>query len=145
MIIFAVLGIVLALGSGGLYVYRDKGGLVGGAATPTASQLSPEDAVRTFLSAVFLANDPGRLDGVICGSWDAQNAVDRSRAEVAADARVSWDEVRVINRETGRANVSARLGLRMPGESQPSTFVQWRFSVVDEGGWKVCEARPFVP
>jgi hypothetical protein len=146
VIIFAVLGVTLALGSGGVYVYRDQGGLGDATAAPATGLASPEDAVRTFLSAVFLAKDPSRLSGVICASWDDQeNAIERSRGEVPPDASVSWDEVRVINKELDKANVSARLRLRMPDESQPSTFVQWRFSVVDEAGWKVCEARPLVP
>src|SRR6478735_11149242 len=80
LIIFAVIGITLALSSGGLYVYRQQNSPAAIAAE--AAQKSPEDAVRAFLTAVFLANDAGRLAGVVCASWDPQNALHRTRSEV---------------------------------------------------------------
>jgi hypothetical protein len=58
--------------------------------------------------------------------------------------RVSWDEMRVISSDGTRANVRARLGLRYPDDKQPSAFSQWRFSIIDENGWHVCDARPFI-
>lgn len=137
MIIFAVIGLILALSSGGLYVYRGQG--------EGTTVATPEEAVKTFLAAVFLTNDPGRLAGVVCTSWDAQNAVQRTRSELnVTDAAVSWNDVKIVTSEPGRASVSARLGLRKGLESQPSEFAQWRFTAVDESGWRVCEARPFV-
>jgi hypothetical protein len=139
-IIVAVAGVVLALAAGGLYVYRQS--------APTSAaraQATPEETVREFLSAVFLAKDPQRVRAVVCSSWDPDNAITRTTAAVDKTAKVSWDEVVVVSSTDGRASVKARLGLRLPDDIQPSVHQDWRFSLVDENGWRVCEARPFIP
>ncbi len=134
-LIFALVGVVIALAAGGLYALNRS------AAPPT---MTPEETIREFLAAVFLANSADRVKMVVCASWDPADALSRTAREIDGDTRVSWDEVRVLSATDDRINARARLGLRRSGDIQPSSYRQWRFSLVNEDGWRVCEARPFI-
>jgi hypothetical protein len=134
-LIFAIVGVVIALVAGGVYFYREA------SSPPT---LTPEETITEFLAAVFLANDPARVGAVVCASWDPVDALTRTTKEIEADARVSWDEVRVLSSTQDRVSARARLGLRLRDDTKPTLFRQWRFSLVNENGWRVCEARPFI-
>jgi hypothetical protein len=134
-LIFAMLGVIIALIAGGLYLSRQIDG---------PRRLTPEQTVNEFLSAVFLAADPQRTGAVVCKSWNANDAILRTRQAVPEDAHVSWDDVTVASTDGGRTTVRARLGLRLRDDSRPSSFEQWRFALVDESGWRVCEARPLI-
>jgi len=133
--IFAVVGIVVALAAGGLYLLKES-------TQPPAR--TPEETIQEFLSAVFLANDSDRVKVVVCASWDPADALTRTSSEIDPDAHVSWDEVRVISITEGRVSARARLGVRLRDDIRPSHYRQWRFSLVNENGWRVCEARPFI-
>jgi flagellar basal body-associated protein FliL len=134
-LIFAMLGVIVALVAGGLYVTRQIDG---------PQTLTPEQTVNEFLSAVFLATDTQRVGAVVCKSWDPNDAIVRTRQAVPEDAHVSWDEITVASTNDGRTTVRARLGLRLRDDSRPTSFEQWRFALVDEAGWRVCEARPLI-
>ena len=130
--IFAILGILAALTVGGAYVYREWLG---------RSQLTPEQTVDEFLTAVF-AVDTERVGAVTCAGWDPEQAIRRTRAAIPTGANVTWDRIRVITADEDRAVVRATLGLRPFFDEEISDTVQWTFNLVDEGGWRVCEARP---
>jgi hypothetical protein len=132
---FAIIGLVVALAAGALYLYRDRG---------ESTRLNETRTVHEFLTAVFLAGTPDRVAPYVCASWPPGDAITRTVAEVGTGVGVSWDEIRVITTREERANVSARLGLRSADDVRPGSFEQWRFSLVDEEGWRVCDARPFV-
>jgi hypothetical protein len=132
--IFATVGVVIALAATGLYLLTGAGG---------QARLSPEETVGEFLAGVFLANDPQRVAPVVCASWDPADAIARTTREIDAGAHVSWDNIAVVSNSEGRVSAKARLGLRLRDDRQPSTFRQWRFNLVDEHGWRVCDARPF--
>lgn len=132
-VIFAMVGVLIALVAGGLYVFRQ---------TTASPPRTPEETVNEFLSAVFLAADPQRTDNVVCGNWSGDDAVTRTSKEIDANAHVSWDEVNIVSQSETKVTVKARLGLRLPDDRQPSVFEQWRFNLVQEDGWRVCEARP---
>jgi hypothetical protein len=131
-LIFAILGVLAALLVGGAYVYREYLG---------RSQLTPEQTVDEFLTGVF-AGDPDRVATVVCEGWDPQQAIRRTRAAVPAGANVSWDGIRLLTADDERAVVRARLGLRPFQDEEISDYVSWTFNLVDESGWRVCEARP---
>ena len=134
-LVFAVIGIVVVLAATALYVFR---------AQDRPPRLDEAQTVHEFLAAVFLAGTAERVGPYVCGSWPPEEAVARTVAEVGPDVRVSWDEIRVISSRESRANVSARLGLRSVDDVRPGSYEQWRFSLVNEDGWRVCDARPFV-
>jgi hypothetical protein len=134
-LIFAAVGVLIALVTGGVYVYKQ-------AVSPPPR--TPEQAINEFLTAVFVARDATRVSAVVCASWDPVNALERTVKEVQAEATVSWDEVRILSSTEDRVNARARLGFRLRDDNQPSVFRQWRFSLVKEKDWRVCEARPFV-
>jgi hypothetical protein len=131
--IFAIVGMTIAVVATGLYLYRD-------AATP---RLTPEETVDRFLSAVFVASSTERLSGLVCASWNAQEALTRTAGQIGTDARASWDEISVVSSDARRATLRARVGLRLRDDVRPSAYQQWHFSLVNEDGWRVCEARPF--
>jgi hypothetical protein len=131
--IFAVLSVVVALAAGGLYLLRQ---------VDKPPSLTPEETVSAFLSAVFLSADPQKASSVVCSNWDPAEAITRTTKAVPAGARVSWGDLKVVTNTESRATVRGSLGIRMPDDSRPSSFVQWRFTLVDEDGWRVCEARP---
>jgi hypothetical protein len=132
-LIFAVVGVAVALVATGLYLFRQT----------SAPRLTPEETVDRFLSAVFVANDTDRLDGLVCASWDAQDAMTRTARQVDSGIRVSWNEIRVVSSDARRATLRAQVGLRFQDDVRPTTYQQWHFSLVNESGWRVCEARPF--
>ena len=133
-IVFAVIGVFIALAAGGVYVFRQA------TAPPPRT---PEETVVEFLSAVFLSADADRAADVVCQSWSGPDAVSRTTKEIPSQAHVSWDQLSIVAQSESKVTVKARLGLRLPDDRQPSSFEQWRFNLVQEHGWRVCEARPF--
>jgi hypothetical protein len=127
--------VVVVLAATTLYLLR---------AANRGPRLDETRTVHEFLSAVFLAGTAERVGSYVCGSWAADEALTRTVAEVGPDVRVSWDQIRVISSRDDRANVSARLGLRSVDDVRPGSYEQWRFSLVNEDGWRFCDARPFV-
>jgi hypothetical protein len=132
-VIFAVVGVVVALAATALFLFRQA----------AAPKLTPEQTVDSFLSAVFVANSSERLDGLVCGNWDADDALRRTTNQVGTGTRVSWYEIRVVSSDERRATLSAHIGLRFQDDVRPSADQQWHFTLVNENGWRVCEARPF--
>jgi len=136
-VIFALLSLVLAVGAGAVFVLHRS-------AAP--AELTPEQTVNEFLSAVFLSADPGQAGAVVCAGWSGQDAVSRTTQQVESGAHVSWDkdQVRLIAIADTTASVTAQLRQRLPDDKQPSLSVEWQFQLKKENGWRVCEARPLV-
>ena len=132
-VIFALISLLVALVAGGAYVVHRM------TAPP---ELTPEETINGFLSAVFLVGDPARVGDFICSSWDGQDAVDRTTKEIEPGAHVSWDQLRIVSTTDADASATARLGQRLADDTRPSIFKQWRFELKKESRWRVCEARP---
>ncbi len=135
-VIFAVISILLAGGAVALYLTRSS------AVVQPATIGTPENAVREFLSAVFVADSASRVAPVVCASWDPAEALTRTTGLVDRRAHVSWDSLNVVTSQPDRVTMIARLGLRMPDDVHPSAYQQWHFTVVNESGWRVCDASP---
>lgn len=131
-LVFALLGILAALAAGGAFAYREWWG---------RNDLTPEQTVDEFLTAVFAHNED-RADEVICESWDPAQAVQRTTSAIPTGANVSWDDIRLLSASEERAVVSATIGLRPFSDEEISDSIPWTFNLVDESGWRVCEARP---
>jgi hypothetical protein len=132
-VIFAVLSVIVALVAVGYYVQRE---------TEKPAALAPEETVSTFLGAVFVSADPQKVAPVVCSNWVPAEAIERTTKAVPDGAHVSWSEVKVVTSTEDHVTVRGILGIRLADESRPSSYVQWRFTLVDESGWRVCEARP---
>jgi len=131
-LVFLLLSVVLALGAGGyLYYQRTQG----------PARFTPEETVEEFLTSVFSVADPQRTSAIVCDGWDPDEAIAETNRVIADGARVVWSEVRVLSNDGQRATVHAALTMFLP---RPSSPTQWRFGLVQENGWKVCEARPVV-
>jgi hypothetical protein len=133
-VMFAVISLVIALLAGGAYLIRQLN-------APAA--LTPTQTIDQFLSAVFLANDPTRVAPLVCSSWTAEDAVDRTTKQVDTTSHVSWDQIRIVTSSDQEVSATARIGLRRDGDNRPSSFKQWRFELKNERGWRVCDASPF--
>jgi hypothetical protein len=132
-IVFALLSLVLAVGAGAVYfVHRST----------APAELTPEQTVNEFLSAVFLSADPARTGAVTCEGWSGQDAVARTTQQIETGAHVSWDEVKLVAITDTTATATARIGQRLSDDTRPSLFQDWRFQMKKEKGWRVCEARP---
>lgn len=103
---------------------------------------TPEEAVREFLAATFLARSPERVAAVICSGWDPHDAINRTRGEFDSTERLSWDEFQVVTSGDGRLTMRVRIGIRQYDALRPSSFEHWRFRLRDQDGWRVCEAAP---
>jgi hypothetical protein len=134
LVIFAIVGVVLALAAGGFYIYR---------VATAPERATPETVVEQFLDAVFVQNNADQLAPLLCSTWQPQRAMTWVTSQVDPRARMSWDEIVVVQADRERANVLVELGYQFPGDAQPSAHRQWRFRLFDENGWRVCDARPF--
>jgi len=132
-VIFAVLSVIVALVASGYYVQREA---------EKPPNLTPEETVNTFLGAVFTSADPEKVAPVVCSNWAPAEAITRTTKAVPEGAHVSWSEVKAVTSTEDRVTVRGVLGIRLADESRPSSFAQWRFTLVHEDGWRVCEARP---
>jgi hypothetical protein len=132
---FAGLAVLIAVAAGAFVLLRGE---------PHEVTRTPEETVREFLAAVFLAEDPNRVAAVVCDNWVPADAVERTRAEIPRSIRVSWDEFAEVTADSQRITLRARLGLRRADDLRPTSFAQWRFHLVKQDSWRVCEARPFV-
>jgi hypothetical protein len=131
-VVFAILGLLAALAAGGAYAYRELW---------DRNDRSPEETVNEFLAAVVSQNVE-RTAGVVCADWEPDQALARTQDAIPVGANVTWDDVRLISSVQDRAVVRATLGLRPFFDEEISDRVQWTFNLVDESGWRVCEARP---
>jgi hypothetical protein len=134
---FAVLGILAALTAGGALYYNDV--------YRTSAGNSPETVVGKFLTAVFAT--PPDLAGVgaaVCDSWDPASAVKHVTSQIPADAKAGWKDIQRMTTDTGSVVVEATITLTPFADQDPSDFEGWTFNLVDQKGWRVCEARPIV-
>ena len=102
---------------------------------------TPTIAVRQFLGAVFLDQSDDRVRLFTCRKWTPSRTAE-VRGRVDPEARLSWDAITEESRTDRLAQVTAKLSLRYPGELAPSGEQLWRFEVVEDNGWRVCEAGP---
>jgi hypothetical protein len=135
--LFAVAGVIAALVAGGLYFWRAK--------PPAPTTSTPTQVVDEFLTAVFVARDPDRVAPVICDGWAPADAIARTTKDFDLSlVRVGWADLRVVTSSEQRATVSARLEIRRTEDVRTPVSRLWRFNLVDENGWRVCDASPMV-
>lgn len=140
LVLLMVGGLVALLCVGGAGVafvaYRD-------ATEPDRS--SPDVAVSNYLRAVFVDRDDTRADTLTCREDSGLASILDFRQEVEAREQqfsisiiVSWGEL--VVRESGeRATVTTEIS-RTIADGSESDRQNWRFGVVDEDGWRVCDA-----
>jgi len=129
LLIFAIVGFALALAATGLYVY-DR------ATQPDRS--TPTVTVQQFMGAVFLQDDASTVKQFVCDRWAPGDAITWTRGLADPEAHVSWDTVIAITESEDDARVTARVRFRYRDDVAPSGEQQWRFDLVDENGWRVC-------
>ena len=136
--VFAVLGILAALIAGGTVYYTQFYKVTAGD--------TPERVVEKFLTAVFADDEPdlAQVGAVICDDWDPAAAVQRTTSTIRANSHVSWQDIIRLSSEEGRVVVEATITVTPIGDEDPSDAQGWAFGVVDEDGWRVCDARPIV-
>jgi hypothetical protein len=133
LVILTVVGVfVLVAGGVGFVLYNRA---------TEIDRSTPTVAVHQFLDAVFLDQGEDQVRLFSCPEWTSDRTAEM-RGGFDAAVRLSWDTVTEQSRVDGRAQVTAKLYLRYPGELAPSGEQLWRFEVVEQNGWRVCGAGP---
>ncbi|WP_123603838.1 hypothetical protein [Micromonospora sp. Llam0] len=113
----------------------------------TPDRGTPESAVRGYLVAYLSARDDLQADGFTCADPDL-SAVQRLREQIGASEErgsaviVRVQSVALVSESESSAVVSAtvRQTATLNGRMFATT-ADWRFRVVDQGGWRVCGAE----
>ena len=135
--VFAILGILSALIVGGTVYYTQF--------YKTSARDTPEQVVEKLLTAVFV-DDPDmvQVGRLTCESWDVEAAVQRITSNIRANTHVSWQDIIRLSTGEARVVVAATLTITPIGDEDPSVSRGWAFDMVDEDGWRVCDAHPVV-
>ena len=131
---FAIGGLVLALATGGLYLYHRR---------TAPDQGTPTTSVDHFLTAVLVDHDTRAAGRVVCRGWTGDAGMTAMEGAVDPDVvRVTWDTPAVVRESGGAVQVQVRLRFRYGDDVTPSGEHYWIFDVADQDGWRVCGARP---
>ena len=133
IVLFAVIGVASALLATGVFVYQK-------ATEPDRS--TPTVSVQQLLTTIFVDEDVTRTDLFVCSGWSGEQATSAIKQEIDSKASVSWEGVKQTENHGDQATVEARLLFRYPEDVTPSGQRYWTFDLVNEGGWRVCAARP---
>jgi hypothetical protein len=132
---FGIVGIVAGLIAGGAIYYRQV--------TTDTPGPSPEQTVELFLAAIFEPEGgPEKVAPLVCEGWEPEAAIARVKSGLPRFVSVEWREIAVLSRDEGRAVVGATFALTPFLNPAPTDFPLWTFNLVDEEGWRVCEAQP---
>jgi hypothetical protein len=133
-VVLILVGVVLLCGGLGATGYLLVARIPAGAPQPTS-------AVSRLLDAVFDKADETTADRYVCdGARDGQTAQRlRQRAHLTNTdtTKITWTDPTQDSRNGDSATVSTSLTLPGSGTAD-SSQQKWQFSVVDEGGWRVC-------
>jgi hypothetical protein len=107
---------------------------------------APDVAVDNYLRALLVDRDDTRASLYACGDDSGLSAIHAFRDDVEAredrfDASidVSWGGL-AVDAAGDRATVDTEIR-RTVGEGAERDVQSWRFVVISDGGWRVCEAR----
>jgi hypothetical protein len=129
-IIFAIIGIVAALGATGLYLYNRV-------AEPDRS--TPAVVSRQFLEAILIDQRSERVSLFACKSWPPDVALAQVLPTFDPSVRASWGVIDVVENDDAHATVAIRVTFSAAGASQAQRDVQvWHLTLVKEDGWRVC-------
>jgi hypothetical protein len=133
---FAIAGLVLALATGGVYVYQQRTG---------PDQGTPVTSVDHFLTAVLVDHDADAAGRVVCKGWSGETGMAAMEGAVDPDVvRVTWDTPAVVRESEQSVQIQVRLRFRYADDVAPSGEHYWIFDVTDQGGWRICGARPLL-
>jgi hypothetical protein len=130
-VVLILVAVVLACGGLGTTGYFLVARIPPGAPQPT-------DAVSRLLDAVFTKHDETTADRYVCdGARDGQTVTRLAqRAGQSNTTQVTWTDPKQDTRNGDSATVSTQLTL--PTDTGGTSRQRWRFTVADEGGWRVC-------
>lgn len=136
LLAFVIASVVLALAAGGLYLYRQR---------TAPDQGTPITSVHHFLTAVLVDRDADAAGRVVCKGWTGETGMTAMEGAVDPDVvRVTWDIPVVVRESEEGVQIQVRLRFRYADDVAPSGEHYWVFDVVDQGGWRICGARPLV-
>ncbi|MGE5828765.1 MAG: hypothetical protein ACM30G_10445 [Micromonosporaceae bacterium] len=134
LLAFVIASVVLALAAGGVYRYRQR---------TAPDQGTPITSVHYFLTAVLVDHDTDAAGRVVCKGWTGEAGMTAMEGAVDPDVvRVTWDTPAVVRESDAGVQIQVRLRFRYPDDVTPSGEHYWIFDVADQGGWRVCGARP---
>jgi len=99
---------------------------------------TPTIAVHQFLRATFVDKNDDRVELFTCSQWTKERTVE-VQGRFDPEVKVTWESVALQSQQERQAVVTARMRLVFQGFVD---FEDWRFEVVEDNGWRVCEAGP---
>lgn len=140
LVVLLIAGAVALLCTGGAGVafiaYRD---------VTEPDRSSPDVAVSDYLRALLLERNDTRADLYTCASTARLRTIRDFRDEIEARERqysirivVSWGAL-TVQESPGGTTVTTEIS-RTISDGSEKYLEDWRFDVVDEGGWRVCGA-----
>lgn len=114
---------------------------------------SPSAAADAYLTALSYGNDEGltpllddRHQGGLLEEWRAYRTAMQSSNP--PPSRLDVDSYEVTSRKEGRANITALVGAMWWNSNggaigYNSSTHPWRFSAVDDNGWRITDVEPF--
>jgi hypothetical protein len=100
---------------------------------------SPTAAVQKYLTAIFTDKSQSEAEDVVCSSENNSSNTDPQEFEneVGTDVSVTWTTPHEVSNDGDTAKVKNTLKVTVSGTTEPVT-ITW--TVVNESGWKVCDA-----
>ncbi|GAA4460787.1 hypothetical protein GCM10023170_062470 [Phytohabitans houttuyneae] len=137
LLVAGALALLCAGGAGVAFVaYRD-------ATEPDRS--SPDVAVSNYLRALLLERNDVRVDLYSCRDDGSLAPMRAFRAQIEEQEKqysitivISWGAL-IVQEMSGRATVTTEIS-RTISDGTEKDLQDWRFDLVDEGGWRVCGA-----
>lgn len=127
---------MLALAAGGVYLYNRR---------TAPDQGTPTTSVNHFLTAVLVDHDTDAAGRVVCKGWTGETGMTAMEGAVDPDVvRVTWDTPTVVRESEDTVQIQVRLRFRYPDDVAPSGEHYWIFDVANQGGWRICGARPLL-
>jgi hypothetical protein len=125
----AFLGLILVAGTVALILFDRATAL---------DRSTPTVVVGQFLVASFDDRDTRRVALFVCEQLQPQQALEDTVGGIDPNLSVSWGDFST-DQSGDTATVIAQLRFRHDqGGASYSSVQQWRFSMVDQDGWRVC-------
>jgi hypothetical protein len=141
LVLTVVAGVVILLCLGGVglgvTLYDDA---------TTIEHEDPDVVVSSYLRAFLLEKNDVRTESLECGNDSGLQPIRDFRADVEQRERsfnvtimISWGPLKVTQ---DGANRLVETDITRSVANAQQAVQAWQFSVVDEGGWRICGARP---
>jgi len=130
LIMLVLAALLVGIGAGAAFFLYDR--------ATEIDRSTPIVAVDQFVAAVFIDKDDDRVGLFTCRRWTTERTV-KVRSRFDPEVKVTVANLTVQSQQGHQAVVTARMRVLFRDFVD---FQDWRFEVVEDNGWRVCEAGP---